>query len=159
MKQDKFLIGILAGIVLLVIVAVVVVLSRTPGSEAYRTDNSPEAVVHNYFLAVQRKDYEKAHSYLSDDLKNKPNLDQFIIDMSRSSDFQEFSLKIGEVFSGDQHTQVTVSLTSFSGGNIFESGRYTTQDVALLRADAAGNWKLIQFPYPYWGWAWNEAPQ
>ncbi|RMF02639.1 MAG: hypothetical protein D6768_07760, partial [Chloroflexi bacterium] len=113
MKQDKFLIGILAGIVLLVVVAVVVVLSRSPGSEAYRTDNSPEAVVYNYFLAVQRKDFEKAHGYLSDDLKNKPDLDQFIIDMSRSSDFQEFSLKIGEISSGDELTQVNVSLTRF----------------------------------------------
>lgn len=159
MKQDKFLIGILVGIVLLVVVAVVVVLSRTPGSEEYRTDNSPEAVVHNYFLAVQRKDFEKAHGYLSDDLKNKPDLDQFIIDMNNTFGRQESSLKIGEVFTGDQHTQVTVSLTSYSGGNIFESGRYTTEDVALLRADAAGNWKLIQFPYPYWGWGWNEAPQ
>ncbi len=155
MKQDKFLIGILVGIALLVIVAVVTVLARAPGSEAYISDDTPAGVVHNYFLALQRKDYDKAYAYLSDDLENKPDMDQFIIEVDSYGNDNERSLKIGEVREGDAHTQVELSITNYQVGNIFESNHYTSNDTALLRANDAGEWKLIQFPYPYWGWNWN----
>jgi hypothetical protein len=156
MKQDKFLIGILIGIVALVVVAVVVVMSRAPGSEEYVPDNTPDGVAHNYFLAVQRKDYPKAYAYLSDELKGKPDLDQFIIDVSSSS--QEAALRVTNVHQSDQHAEVELSVTTYNSGDIFDSGRYSTTDSAILRLDDSGQWKLMQFPYPYWGWNWTEPP-
>ena len=159
MKQDRFLLAILAGIGLLMVVAIVVVMSQSPGSEQYLSDNTPDGVVHDYFLAMQRKDYEKAYGYLSDELKNKPDLDRFIIDVSNSGVDQEASLKIGDVSQTDGYAEVEIAITNYRAGNIFDSGRYTTNDSAVLRQDADGTWHLIQFPYPYWGWQWNEEPR
>ena len=159
MKQDKFLIGIVVGILLLVVAALVVVLTRAPGNEDYRADDTPEGVVHNYFLALQRKDYNKAHGYLSDALENKPNLEQFTREAGNYSSHQEASLKIGEVTLSDDLAQVPVTVTTYNAGGIFDSSRYSSDETALLRQDAGGQWKLTQFPYPYWGWNWNEPPQ
>ena len=98
--------SIVVGIVLLIIVALVAVLTRSPQNEDYVADDTPQGVVHDYFLAIQRKDYDRAYSYLSDDLKSKPDLNQFIRDIGNTS---EASLKIGEIRTGDVHTQVDVS--------------------------------------------------
>lgn len=159
MKQDRFLIAIVAGILLLVVVAVVVVLTRAPGSEEYRADDTPEGVVHNYFLAIQREDFSKAYGYLSDELENKPTLEQFIQEAGSSGSNQEASLKIGAVSQSDGVTQVKITLTTYSAGGLFDSNRYSNDDIALLRQSDAGQWRLTQFPYPYWGWNWNQKPE
>lgn len=159
MKQDKFLIAIVAGILLLVVVAIVVVLTRAPGSEEYRADDTPAGVVHNYFLAIQRKDFSKAYGYLSDELENKPTLEQFIQDAGNNGSNQDASLKIGEVSQSDGVTQVEITLTTYYAGGLFDSNRSSIDDLALLRQDAAGRWKITQFPYPYWGWNWNQKPE
>jgi len=156
MKDDKFLIGIVAGIVLLVVVALVAVLTRSPGQESYRPGNAPEDVVHNYFLALQRKDYEKAYGYLSDELRTKPTLNQFIRDIDNAGR-SEASLQIRETRLGNATAQVDVSITRYAPGGLFESGNYTSQDTVHLRATGDGSaWKLIGFPYPYWGFNWDE---
>lgn len=159
MKQDRFLLIILAGIGLIIVMAIVVVMSQSSGSEQYLSDNTPDGVVHNYFLAMQQKEYEKAYGYLADELKNKPDLDRFIIDISNSGIDQEASLKIGDVSQTDGYAEVEVAITNYRAGNIFDSGRYTTNGSVVLRQDASGEWRLIQFPYPYWGWQWNEEPR
>jgi hypothetical protein len=158
-KQDRFLVAILAGIGLLIVVAVVVVMSQSSGGEQYLSDNTPRGVVHNYFLALQRKDYEKAYGYLSDELKNKPDLDRFIIDISNAGIDREASLKIGDISQTDGYAEAELAITNYRTGDIFNSGRYTTDDSAVLRQDTSGEWRLIQFPYPYWVWQWNEEPR
>ena len=84
MKDDKFLIGIIIGIVLLIVIALATVLARKPEAEDYVVDTTPDGVVHNYFLAIQRKDFERAYNYLADDLKSKPDLDEFIREMGNA---------------------------------------------------------------------------
>jgi hypothetical protein len=155
MKNDKFLMGIIVGIVLLVAVAIILVLTRGQ-NEDYVADDSPAGVVRNYFLAIQRKDYERAYSYLADDLKSKPDLDKFIRDMSSQGFGSEASLQVGETRPDDERSQVDVSITTYSGGGIFDSGSYSTQETAHLRANVQGEWKLISFPYPYWGYDWDQ---
>ena len=158
MKNDKFLIGIVIGIIVLIVVAVIVVLLRTPENEDYVADDNPARVVHNYFLAIQRKDYEKAYGYLSDDLQSKPTLDQFTREIDGQSRNTEASLSIGETRLGDAQTQVDVSITSYRPGGLFDSNSYTDRTTVFLRAtDGGGVWKLIQFPYPYWGYNWDET--
>ncbi|GAB4450951.1 MAG: hypothetical protein Kow0031_33470 [Anaerolineae bacterium] len=159
MKQDKFLIAIVAGVLLLVVVAIVVVLTRLPGNEDYRPDDTPEGVAHNYFLAIQRKEFNKAYGYLSDELENKPSLEQFVQEAGNTGSSQEASLKIGPVSQSDGVTQVEVTVTTYSSGGLLDSSRYSSDDIALLRQDSAGQWKITRFPYPYWGWSWNEKPE
>lgn len=156
MKTDKFLIGIVVGIFGLIIVATVVVLARGR-HEAYATGNTPADVVHNYFLAIQREDYEKAYSYLSDDLKHKPDLDEFITTLDNYGRRSEAALKIGQSTVTGNRATVDVSITTYSGGDLFSSrSSYTSQQTAHLRPAANGEWKLIDFPYPYWGYNWNR---
>ncbi|MBN1218643.1 MAG: hypothetical protein JXM69_06935 [Anaerolineae bacterium] len=157
MKNDKFLIGIVIGIVLLVIVAMVLVLARGQREE-YIAEDTPDGVVHNYFLAIQRKEFEKAYGYLADDLKSKPDLDEFIRTVDNSYYGSEVSLEVGQSSIDGDRARVEVATTSYSGGGPFDSGRYTSEEVAHLRRGANGEWKLTNYPYPYWGYDWNEEP-
>src|ERR1700690_3007338 len=75
MKQDRFLIGILIGIGVLIVVALAIFFTRQ-NKQTYVSDSAPEGVVHNYVLALLNKDYGKAYGYLAD-LDNKPTFDQF----------------------------------------------------------------------------------
>jgi len=154
MKNDKFLIGIIAGIVVLAVAAIVLVLAR--GHENYLPDDTPAGVAHNYFLAIQRQDYQKAYGYLSDELKNKPSLDQFISVISQNYYQSEAALKIGETTLTSDRASVQVAITNYNGGGPFESNRYSNTDTAQLKRNANGDWQLIAFPYPYWGYNWNE---
>jgi hypothetical protein len=117
-------------------------------------------VVHNYVLAIQRRDYEKAYSYLSDELEQKPDLDKFIRDISNLGDRGRTALQIGETHMNDGRAEVDVSMTTYSGGDfpvLFDSGSYTNQGTAHLRMpDDGSGWKLMEFPYPYWGYDWNQ---
>src|SRR5215216_6237317 len=75
MKQDRFLMGILIGIGVLIIVALAVFFIRKD-EQSYVPDDTPEGVVHNYVVSVLNKDYEKAYGYLAD-LDHKPTFDEF----------------------------------------------------------------------------------
>lgn len=153
MKSDKFLIGIVAGVVLLVLVAVAIILTRT-GVEEYVADDTPAGVVHNYFLALERKDFERAYSYLSDELEAKPNLDEFIRQMNY--DRSEAALRIGQSTITNNRARVDVAITTYSGGGPFSSSSYTNRETANLKLSPEGEWKLMGYPYPYWGYQWNE---
>jgi hypothetical protein len=155
MKTDKFLIGIVSGIVLLIVIAIVLVLARGQG-EDYVADNVPAGVVHNYFLAVQREEYEKAYGYLSDELKSKPDLDEFIREVDNRYDRSEVSLQIGKSSIDDDRARVEMSITTYHGGGPFDSGHYTNQETAYLRRTPSGEWKLTGYPHPYWGYDWNN---
>ncbi len=157
MKNDKFLIGIVIGIGLLAVVAIFVVLSRNQ-TEDYVADDTPAGVVHNYFLALQRQDYEKAYGYLSDELENKPDLDRFITTADDFGNRSEASLQIGQSTVTDSRARVDLSMTTYRNGGIFDRGSYTNRGTAHLRLNSEGAWKLIEFPYPYWGYDWNQAP-
>jgi hypothetical protein len=155
MTNDKFLMGIIIGIVVLVVVAIVVVLSR--GQETYMADDRPAGVVHNYFLALQKQDYDQAYQYLSDELDNKPDLDRFITSVDNFRNRSEASLEIGQSSVTNDRAQVDVAITTYSGGGLFDSGSYTSRYTAHLRLNDNGAWRLIEFPYPYWGYDWNQA--
>ena len=75
MKQDRFLIGILVGIGVLVVLALGLFFTRQDTQE-YQTDDTPEGVVHNYVLALYRGDHEKAYGYLAEG-ENKPSYNEF----------------------------------------------------------------------------------
>jgi hypothetical protein len=75
MKQDRFLIGILIGIVALVVISLGLFFLRKD-SENYVEENAPENIVHNYVVAIHKGDFEKAYSYLSEGV-NKPTYEVF----------------------------------------------------------------------------------
>lgn len=62
-NTDKMLIAIVIGIVLLVVIALAITLTRP--EPTYQAEDNPEGITHNYLLALQKKDYERAYVLLS----------------------------------------------------------------------------------------------
>lgn len=153
---DKVLIGIVAGIILLIILALVMTLSK-PAPE-YQVDNTPEGVAHNYLLALQKEEYERAYSYLSPKLSGyPPTLDRFTIQVSRNS--WSFRLTEGVTLSVESAkitgntAIVTVHESRFREGDLFDSGQTSNTFNMNLRFEN-GEWKIYGSPY-YFVWCWG----
>ena len=63
MKQDRFLIALLAAVGILMITAVGLFFVRQDTRD-YGTEDTPEGVVRNFVLAIHNEDFEKAVFYL-----------------------------------------------------------------------------------------------
>lgn len=153
MKQDRFLAGILIGIGVLVIVALTLFFVRKDSAMTYATGDAPEDVVHNYVVAVFKRDYEKAYSYLSDK-QIKPTIEQF-----RASFLQNLvnpdnsGVEIGEVKISGEHAYVTVYV-QYGSSDPFSSGNRSEELATLINQD--GKWKIEQMPYTFWSWDWYQ---
>ena len=65
MKQDRFLVGILIFIGVLVVVALALFFIRQD-NQVYVADDTPDNIVRNYALALQKQDFQRAYTYLAD---------------------------------------------------------------------------------------------
>ena len=152
MKQDRFLVGILVGIGVLVVVALTLFFTRRDQQE-YVTTNTPEGIVHNYALAVFREDYKRAYSYLAE-TENKPTYNEF-----RQAFFNRYvnpdnvGLEIGETEVSDDEAFVSVYLI-YNPSDPFSSGYQNTDTAHLERQN--GEWKLLQMPYNFWSYDWYQ---
>jgi len=155
---DKFLIGIVAGIILLVVVVFLVVLLR-PEPE-YRDEDIPEAVVHNYLLALQKCEYERALGNLSSSVVNAPkDVDEFIEDINncswrfRNLDGDTSLIVVSANFRG-KYATVKIKQTVFYSGDVFDSNlNESIFEIRLKKQNGA--WKLIDGD-EYWCYCWNE---
>ena len=157
---DKFLIAIVAGVVILVGVVVTIVLLR-PDQPGYQLDDAPEGVAYNYLLALQQQDYERAYGYLSPTLPTYPaDVDQF------TSHVEEYQWRFGSYdddvslvvegvnVTGDK-AKAVVRRTVFRRGGLFDSGQYSsTFDMTLRRQDGA--WKITDSDR-YWVSCWSSS--
>ena len=155
MKQDRFLMGILIGIGILILAALAVFFIRKD-SQTYVPDDVPEGVVHNYVVAILNKEYEKAYGYLAD-LDNKPTYEQF-----------QKSFVTGALNPGN--SAVDVGRSEITGANAtvevamiynpsdpFSTGYRDVQNAILVRQD--GRWKISSMPaYFLWDYSWYQAP-
>jgi len=152
MKQDRFLVGILVGIGVLVIVALALFFTRQD-TQDYVSEETPEGVVHNYALAVYRNDYEKAYGYLADG-EEKPTYNEF-----RQAFFNHFvdpsnaGLELGETEIAGEEANVTVYLI-YNPSDPF-SRSYRNTDLARLERQN-GQWKILQMPYNFWSYDWYQ---
>lgn len=155
MKQDRFLIGILVFIGILVVAALVLYFVR-PGTLAYQPDDTPEGVVYNFALAIQNDDVERAYGYLADQ-EYKPTETAFrqaILNNYLYTDGYALQVDETRILDTDE-AWVLVSIHYLSTGP-FESG-WTNQDHAsLVRQN--GEWKLNYMPSPYWSYDWYQLP-
>ncbi|MBN1484763.1 MAG: DUF4878 domain-containing protein [Chloroflexia bacterium] len=143
---DRFLIGIVVGILLLVAVALAVALLRPEPS--YQAEDTPEGVAHNYLFALTQGDYERAYGYLSPALAGyPPSAAAFIQDVnSQRWPFRELeagstSLAVeSSRVQGDRAT-VTVRVTYFEEGDLLRSSQRTDYPALELRREEGG-WKI-----------------
>jgi len=156
MKQDRFLTGILIGIAVLVVLALIVFFVRKDNL-TYVADDTPTGVVQNYVVALHKRDFDKAYAYLAN-LENKPAAEQFRQSfLNHNVDPANAGLEIGKAeINGDT---ATVSLdVIFSPGDPFSSGYRNTDYAQLVREQGA--WKIKQMPGNFWAYDWYQpTPQ
>jgi hypothetical protein len=152
MKQDRFLTGILIGIAVLVVVALVVFFVRKDNL-VYINDDVPAGVVQNYVVALHKRDYEKAYGYLAT-LENKPDLNLFRqAFLNHNIDPTSTGIEIGTAeINGDTATVATSIISS--PGDPFSSGYRNTDYAQLVRENGA--WKIKQMPYNFWAYDWYQ---
>lgn len=153
MKQDRFLVGILVGIGVLVVIALALFFTRQDNQE-YVSDDTPEGVVHNYALALYKDDYDKAYAYLAE-AKNKPTYNEFRqAFFNRYVDPGNAGLEIGKTEIAGEEAYVTVYLI-YNPSDPFSSGYRNTETARLERQ--GGEWKLLQMPYNFWAYDWYQS--
>lgn len=154
-STDKFLVGIVIGVILLVAAAFVVALNRP--KPVYLADNTPRGVVNNYLLALKKHDYKRAYSYLSPEIPGYPaTVEKFIADVNENDWQFNFSTQTISIVSASKRgelTEVVVRKTSNNDYSPFSSRYEDTFSLQLKRV--AGAWKIVTGSY-FWNSLWNE---
>ena len=152
MKQDRFLVGILAGIGALIVIALVLFFARQDTKE-YKTDGSPSSVVFNYVLAVTNKDYEKAYSYLAEQ-PDKPTYEEFRQSFLNGMIYpQNVGVDVGEADIDGDIATVELSLI-YAASDPFSSSYRNLDRASLVRDNGA--WKITAMPYSFWDYNWFQ---
>ena len=151
MKPDRFLWALLIGIGVLGVAAVALFFLRRGGQE-YGPEDTPENVVRNYALALQKLDYARAYALLQD-AEGKPDFERFrLYFLTRAADPSSVGLAIqGSAITGDQAV-VDVVVIYTDSGPFVDANR--SPGSALLVRDGSGAWKIASLPYPFWGYDW-----
>ncbi len=155
MKQDRFLIGILIGIGVLVVIALTIFFTRRD-SQTYISEDTPEGVVHNYVVAVLNKDYEKAYDYLAD-LDHKPIYDDFrqaFLNGMVNPNNSAVDIGKSEIVKDEASVEVVMI---YNPSDPFSTGYRDTQRAVLVKQDGA--WKISSMPtYYFWDYSWYSEP-
>jgi hypothetical protein len=156
---DKFLIGIVAGVVILVAAVLAIALLR-PNEMSYQPDDTPEGVANNYLLALHLEEYDRAYAYLSPSLPGYPDdLEAFERDVEGNRwSFgyydDEVSLAVDAVDVSGDKAKLVVRKTTFRRGDLFESGQYSSTFEMTLRREG-GAWRVADSDR-YWASCWEK---
>ncbi|HEX8684239.1 MAG TPA: hypothetical protein VF707_18090, partial [Ardenticatenaceae bacterium] len=124
----------------------------------YQGEETPEGVVHNYLLALEQEDYERAYSYLSPSLEGYPNsADEFtdeVMDNRWQFELDEtVSLAVESTRMIGEEARVTVRESTSYDGSLFGGTDYsTTFDMRLQ--EESGEWKITASE-SYWSRCWD----
>ncbi len=156
--SNKFLFGIVFGVVLLVIVAFSVVLLRP--EPTYLDDGAPDGAAHNYLLALQQGDFERAYQYIPTAFKYPTDADDMADDARQNKWFFEtggdYALAVESVNqkSADEAI-VTVRKTTFYNEGLF--GSYEdSRTFTMQMTREEGVWKVSDADL-YWSNCWGMS--
>ncbi len=149
MKQDRFLVGILIFVALLVVAALVLFFVRQD-TRAYGPEDTPQGVLVNYVLAVQDKDFKRAYSYLAAN-EYKPDYNAFIQIFQYAQ--MDAALEIHDTQVEGNQAWIEITL-HYLGSGPFDNGWSNPDTARLVKQD--GNWKLVYMSTPYWGYDWYQ---
>src|ERR1035437_232728 len=145
MKQDRFLMGILIFIGLLVVAALALFFVRN-GKPAYGAEDTPEGVLTNYAVALQLHDYERAYAYLAKK-DNQPTYNTFYqAFLTGQLDTSTSALQIGNVqMLSNNEAWVNVTIQN-AGSGLLNNGWSSTDKGTLEKQNGA--WKITHLPNP-----------
>ena len=145
-STDKYVIIFAIGIVALIVVALAVAAMQP--EKTYLEGDGPEAVAHNYLLALEEGDLDRAYSYLSPDLKGyPPDVRTFRRNILRDeyqfpSADNSAAMVLDSVEVGEGWATAYVRMTANYGGGLFGLGRHTDEfDLQLERT--GDGWKIV----------------
>jgi len=148
-NTDRTLVAIVGGILLLVVVAFVITLTRPkPG---YLPEDTPEGVAQNYLLALLERNYARAYGYLSPMLGGYPQtVEQFEYDLDAytwncrvlAEDSSGVTVSLQSVNTYPASTVVEMLLSEFRVGGVLDSSEYTYTREITLRS-VGEKWKII----------------
>jgi len=159
-RTDGFLIILVAGVVLLIVGAFVLLRLQPPAD--YRPGSDPADVAHNYLFALQQEDYERAYTYLSPSMANYPR---------KGSDFSAQVFNNGYAFVFNEYASLTVGEADIQGnratvpvrqriavqGGLFGGGSYDYDfQIRLERDGPDGPWLLVGADQ-FWLYCWGQA--
>jgi hypothetical protein len=147
--QDRFLLGIVVGTLLLVAIGVVVVFTFGRSRPVQPADpNSPAGVVHAYVEAIRAGDVDKARSYLTRQAQVDFDSRQRSSPL-RPSPNDRMRIVVETVATTDTTAEVKVTISQFyANRDPFSSNTYHRDVIArLIREDGA--WKLSVPPQAY----------
>ena len=143
-RSTRWLLGVMAGVLGLIALAVVVAL--TAGGEAELDPDTPGGTVQTYLRAVSESDADGAWALFASDLQDRCSLSS-VRDALRYGP-RDFRAQLGDVVTRTQTTDVTVSITERYGGGLFGNESTFEQVFPLIQEDGA--WRLAEAPWPLW---------
>ena len=139
MKSDRMLFWIVVVIAVLAIAAIAVFFLRE--EPQYMNENTPEAVVHDFVLALYDEDYEKAFGYIYSDIDYEDFLE--IIAMDR-----DYYLRYGVIIDSsnilDQNNATVNFFLSYETRNLLRSANPYPETAILKIDEVDGRWKIIR---------------
>lgn len=153
-RPDRFLVGIVAGSLLLVVVGIAAVFlaGRAPASTV-ADPSSPVGVVQAYLEALRAGDADRSYGYLSRTAQATTPRDRYLERFPRhsapgqTSQTSRLLIEPGKLEGDVAEVKVTISRFS-SGGGPFSYGTYH-QDVTVRLNQENGVWRIAQPTEPY----------
>ena len=158
MFKDRFLVGIVAGIILLIGAAFAI--TQFYPKAKFLSDGSANSAAYNYILALEKKDYPRAYMVLSPSLPCYPKQEsQFIRQLNIIP--SDASWKINSENSlteSGYKKQVKVEFTSFRRSFLFFS-QFNTYIVQMTWVNEFDKWRLVEVSgyYPYQRALFNQC--
>ena len=157
MVRDRFLIGILIGIGVLVTAALILFFNRQ-SQLAYVDDSTPEGAARNYLLALQRNEYERAYNYLSE-VSTRPDFTRFREPFLtyQGSEVANMAVEVGDASLDNGSDSALVQITIIRNTESLFGDLYRDRQT-MHRVRQGGNWKIQSAPYPFWSYEWDQVP-
>ena len=161
--SNRWLIGIGAALLVLVVVALAATLVSGGGKSASYSESTPEGVTQRYLAALTDKNFSVAYAYLSPALQTQCARDEWLRQSQYSSDqLKNAQALLGEVRNtATDEATVEVSIRQFQEQSPlpFPPSEFTNNQYFTLKKQAEGNWRFSVVPWPVYGCAGQEKPQ
>ena len=147
--QDRFLLAIVAGTVLLVVVSIVAVSLFGRARPAPPPDpNSPAGVVHAYVEAARDGDMQRARGYLTREVRAEVEA-RDRLNTYRPTQDDNVRIVVETVSTTDTAAEVKVTISRFYARSDPFSSNTSHRDVTVKLIQEDGAWRISQPVEPY----------